>query len=379
MIKKLLFALALLWPWLLMSQPPVNYYKTAENLSGVQLQEALHHIVKNHKVLSYSALWNAFYSTDATANNKVWDMYSDVPGGTAPYVYTFGSNQCGNYSKEGDCYNREHTFPVSWFNDQSPMNTDLFQIYPTDGFVNQKRGNYPYGETTSATWTSQNGSQVGTSSVAGYSDIIFEPLDEYKGDIARTYFYMATRYYQQDANWPGSPMVNGAQPKTWAMNMLLQWHQNDPVSEKEIARNNAVYALQSNRNPFIDKPEYVSYIWEAHQPPLYVETPTNHVNDFSSSFITLTWNDAQSESQANGYLIFIDDQGFHNIPSPANGTIPTSYANSKAVLYGTQSCTFYELNPNQTYYFKIYSYAGAGLNTIYKTDGIVPQLTITTN
>jgi endonuclease I len=75
------------------------------------------------------------------------------------------------------------------------MNSDLFQIYPTDGYVNQKRGNYPYGETNNASWISTNGSKLGACSVSGYNGTIFEPINEYKGDIARTYFYMATRYY----------------------------------------------------------------------------------------------------------------------------------------------------------------------------------------
>ncbi|HPR61911.1 MAG TPA: endonuclease, partial [Prolixibacteraceae bacterium] len=231
------------------AQVPANYYENTENLNGIELQAVLHQIIDNHTIISYSALWSAFYETDAKSNNKVWDIYSDVPGGTPAYEFTFSSNQCGNYNSEGDCYNREHSFPTSWFNDQSPMNSDLFQIYPTDGYVNQKRGNYPYGETNNANWISTNGSKLGACSVSGYNGTIFEPINEYKGDIARTYFYMATRYYGEDAGWPGSPMCDGAQPEAWAITMLLSWHQNDPVNEKEISRNNAIFLLQKNRNP----------------------------------------------------------------------------------------------------------------------------------
>jgi len=243
-------------------QIPPGYYNNAEGLTGDDLQAALHNIIKNHNDISYSALWTAYENTDKKPNGKVWDMYSDVPGGTPPYQFTFFSDQCGNYSQEGDCYNREHSFPRSWFGGTvAPMNTELFQVYPTDGYVNGKRGNYPYGEVGSASWTSQNGCKVGNCITPGYSGTVFEPIDEYKGDFARTYFYMATRYLGEDGNWPGSPMVDGAQPKTWALNMLFEWHQNDPVSEKEIDRNNAVHDIQNNRNPFIDDPFYVDQIW----------------------------------------------------------------------------------------------------------------------
>jgi endonuclease I len=247
---------------LLFSQIPSGYYNPANGLSGTDLQQALHGIIDDHDTQSYASLWNAFADTDKKSNGKVWDVYSDVPGGTPPYQFTFYSDQCGNYGGEGDCYNREHTFPKSWFGGEVyPMNSDLFHLYPTDGYVNGKRGNYPYGEVGSASWTSQNGSKVGSNNYPGYSGTVFEPIDAYKGDLARNYFYMATRYLGEDNSWPGSPMVNGSQPKEWALNMLFEWHNDDPVSQKEVDRNDAVYDIQDNRNPFIDHPEYVDMIW----------------------------------------------------------------------------------------------------------------------
>ena len=158
------------------------------------------------------------------------------------------------------------------------MNTDLFHIYPTDGYVNGKRDNYPYGEVGTASWTSLNGSKLGTSITPGYSSVVFEPIDAYKGDFARTYFYMATRYLGEDSNWPGSPMVNGSQPKSWALQLLHSWHQDDPVSAKEIARNNAVYAIQNNRNPYIDHPEFVEIVWFD---PSGIDEPYFSASDFS--------------------------------------------------------------------------------------------------
>lgn len=244
------------------SQPPAGYYNSASGLTGKALQQALHDIIDNHTVKTYDNLWTCFKSTDTTASGKIWDMYSDKPGGTPAYTYTVSTDQCGNYSAEGDCYNREHSFPKSWFNDASPMVSDLFHIYPTDGYVNGKRSNYPYGVVGSATWTSSNGSKLGTCSWPGYSGTVFEPIDEYKGDFARTYFYMATRYYGEDSGWPAvSDMVDGAQPKTWALSMLLDWHRKDPVSAKETKRNEEVYKIQKNRNPFIDDPSFAEKIW----------------------------------------------------------------------------------------------------------------------
>lgn len=243
-------------------QPPVGYYGSATGLTGKALQQALHDIIDGHIVVSYDNLYIAFLTTDIKPGNIVWDMYSDVPGGTPAYVYNYGAGQeCGNYNSEADCYNREHSFPKSWFGDVPPMNSDLFHIYPTDGYVNNRRSNYPFGETASPTWTSANGSMVGPSSVTGYTGVVFEPIDEYKGDFARTYFYMATRYYREDGKWPGGEMTDGSQPKPWALAMLLAWHRTDVVSTKEVSRNNEVYKYQNNRNPFIDDPQFVEKIW----------------------------------------------------------------------------------------------------------------------
>ena len=242
---------------------PEGYYAPAEGLTGAELKQALHELIDDHAVAGYAELWDHFYHTDRRSDGTIWDMYSDNPDGENPYVYEFGTDQCGNYAGEGDCYNREHSFPKNWFGGEvEPMYTDLFHIYPTDGYVNNRRSNHPYGETEHPSWTSLNGSRVGASSVEGYTGTVFEPVDAYKGDLARTYFYMAVRYYTEDSTWPGSDMTSGAEPLPWALDMLLEWHHNDPVSEKETARNEAVYEIQGNRNPFIDRPEWVEAVWD---------------------------------------------------------------------------------------------------------------------
>ena len=251
------------------AQIPDGYYSTATGKSGAALKTALHNIIKDHTAVSYTpGVWNAFNTTDKKSNGKVWDMYSDVPGSTPPYEYTISSDQCGSYSGEGDCYNREHSFPKSWFGDVAPMNVDIFHLYPTDGYVNGHRSNFPYGTVSSPTWTSQNGSKLGPCSAPGYTGTVFEPIDEYKGDFARTYFYMVTRYEDLIVSWysnaEAKPVLNATTYPSfnpWFLNLLLAWNAADPVSDKEIARNNAVYAIQHNRNPYIDHPEYVNNVW----------------------------------------------------------------------------------------------------------------------
>ncbi|MBI5463838.1 MAG: endonuclease [Ignavibacteriales bacterium] len=247
-----------------------DYYAGAYKTYGVTLRAALHNIIKGHTSVTYSGLYTYFPSTDTKSNGKVWDVYSDIPGGIPAYEYSHGVKQCGTYGGEGDCYNREHSWPSSWFNDQTPSYTDMFHLYPTDGYVNNRRSNYPYGTVASATWTSTNGSKVGTCSFPGYSGTVFEPITAYKGDLARSQMYMSVRYYTEDGGWSTSPATNKSDLLPWYSNLLYDWSIRDTVSQKEIDRNNAVYGIQHNRNPFIDHPEFAAEIWKTDMPPSVV-------------------------------------------------------------------------------------------------------------
>lgn len=243
------------------AQWPAGYYDSAAGLSGEALRVALHDIISNgFSGVSYSNLWTSYYQTDVKPNGKLWDMYSDIPGGTAPYEYTMGSDQCGTYNSENNCYNREHSVPASWFNDAPPMYSDVIMVVPTDGWVNNKRGNFPYGEVGSASFTSQNGSKLGSCNYSGYTGTVFEPIDSFKGDFARIYFYVAVRYKDEISSWSGASF-SGSDLSSWTENMMLEWHALDPVSTKERERNNAVYGEQNNRNPFVDNPSWVYSIW----------------------------------------------------------------------------------------------------------------------
>jgi endonuclease I len=241
-----------------------QYYAAALGKNGPILKTVLHNIIKGHNSLLYQDLWAAFENTDAKSNGKVWDMYTDIPNGIPNFIFSFGTNQCGNYSGEGDCFNREHSWPKEYFGGDNsyPMYSDLHHLFATDGWVNNKHAAFPFGMVNSSTYTSSNGTKLGTGSTyPGYSNKIFEPIDAYKGDFARAYFYMSTRYESEDATWQNWEMANGAELTPAAVNLLLLWHNNDPVSQKEIDRNEAVFLLQGNRNPFIDYPQFADCIW----------------------------------------------------------------------------------------------------------------------
>ena len=301
--------LALLW-----AQPGEGYYDDAEGKSGEALRTALYGIIHNHTNVGYDGLWDVYEDSDVKPDGTIWDMYSDIPGGTPPYVFYPGEGKCGNYKNEGDCYNREHSLPKSWFGDASPMVSDAFHIYPTDGKVNGMRSNYPFGEVTSATFTSKNGSKLGRCDASlGYSGTVFEPIDEYKGDFARTYFYMSTCYKNVnfDQNSSGAAVFSGSQLKQWAVDMFLEWHRADPVSQKEIDRNNAVERWQHNRNPFIDYPELAEHIWGNLQdvpftadgtvtPPEPDDFRALPATDVSETGFTANWT---ASTGATGYLL----------------------------------------------------------------------------
>ena len=252
-----------------------DYYQSVQGKTGTALKTALYNVIKDHNSRGYSAIWelvkeadiDRYYEDDGT----ILDLYSEKPQGNDSVTFTKVSDQCGQYSQEGDCYNREHSFPKSWFGGKvEPMNSDGHHLFATDGYVNAKRSNWPFGEVSRTTYTSSNGSKLGTASTTlGYNGTVFEPIDEFKGDLARAYFYMATRYENIIGGWQNNSsnadaVLDGSSTtvfEPWLISMLKRWHQNDPVSEKERARNQAVYQFQGNRNPFIDHPEYVGQIW----------------------------------------------------------------------------------------------------------------------
>lgn len=247
--------MAIVMPVRSISAIPANYYNSINGLADRDLKDALHSLIYNHtEVKSYTSLPEYFRTTDRFPGTDYWwDMYSDME--VSMYI-TFGTYM-----------NREHCFPKSWWGGgtSTPAYVDLFHLYPSEAKANQAKSNYPLGEVVTSTF--DNGVvKVGyaTTGQGGGAQKVFEPNEEYIGDFARTYFYVVTCY--QNLTWDSKYMFMLEQNdyptlKPWAIDLLLKWHRADPVSQKEVNRNEAVYGFQGNRNPFIDHPELVEYIW----------------------------------------------------------------------------------------------------------------------
>lgn len=265
------------------AQIPAGYYKSAEGKTGAELKTAIYDIIRTHTQLDYYSSSTYFRSTDWHPATTVfpqgyfWDMYSNN-------IRTTWS---------GGALNREHSLPKSWFGISSgsentnPAGTDLHNLYPSDAEANSAKSNYPLGEVTGTPVYSNGVVKVGTNGLTflengttlKYTNVVFEPANEYKGDFARDYMYMVTCYENFASRWQStgtSSMIIGGSTypvfNRWAINLLLKWHRMDTVSTKEKDRNDSVYRLQGNRNPFIDHPELVEFIWGKYNGLAWSET-----------------------------------------------------------------------------------------------------------
>jgi len=237
---------------------PVGYYSNLEGKKTADLKTAAFMDIKTHVALKYDDLWTYFPQTDFLPADptEIWDMYSNN-------IVLFTAHSS---------IDKEHCVPNSWWGGPTVDNEyaygDLMNLYPSNNSINRSKGNNPLSEVGATTPAGNNGvSKSGSSITVGYTGSGFEPADMYKGDFARTYFYMAT-CYQDYTSWLTDDtgqyeITGGAYPsfQPWAIPLLLKWSRMDPVSDKEIARNEVVYKLQHNRNPFIDYPQLVEYIW----------------------------------------------------------------------------------------------------------------------
>jgi endonuclease I len=266
-----------------------NYYDTnkLEGLKGASLKTAIHDLIRDHKYLNFdekttARYWweNYFIKTDWHPDRYYWDMYS---------------NQKHSSYIGGNIQNREHCMPRSWWGKKDKYssydaNGDLHNLFPSDYAANSAKSNLPLGEVGVSQF--DNGScKVGLNTYPnGYRGQVFEPANEYKGDFARVYFYMVTCYEDYGYNWRNdatkSMLQKGTYPvfQNWAIEMLLKWHRNDPVSEKEIKRNEQVYRLQNNRNPFVDDPDLVEYIWGNKRDKAYTIDNINKIQKKQNKF-----------------------------------------------------------------------------------------------
>ena len=257
---------------------PAGYYTPLNGKKEAELKTAIYNLVRTFTtVSSYNDLPNYFRRTDVhviDGESYWWDMYGNTP------ILSRNWN--------GSLLNREHSFPKSWWGGLTNVTAyvDLNHLYPADAAANMAKSNYPLGEVNFNDPTRYNNgvSVVGypANGQGGGSPFVFEPDDEYKGDFARTYFYMVTCY--QNLTWSSKYMYMLQQDtyptlKKWAVDLLLKWNREDPVSEKEIERNNTVYSIQNNRNPFIDHPELAEYIWGNMKGLAFTETSSSTGGD----------------------------------------------------------------------------------------------------
>ncbi len=231
---------------------PQDYYLKANGLKSMELKQALKDIILKHKELSYEKLWDYYPYTYYVTNNEsqVLDMYS-----SSTYFFSDHSSM-----------DKEHVVPKSWWGGsvKEGPGCDLFNVIPADHVANVAKSNYSLGVVRGQVSFDNSVVKVGSSGTIGFFGTVFEPSDEYKGDFARIYFYVATCYqdiewdlFESDAfTWPEEQTL-----KNWIIPMLLSWNENDPVSEAEITRNENIFKYQENRNPFIDYPELADYIW----------------------------------------------------------------------------------------------------------------------
>ena len=300
---------------------PANYYDDVDGKTGAEsiLNALKTCISRNYNEISYKALESHYLNTDFYADT-LWDVYS-----TCRFTY-----DDANTPQKAVCdgWNKEHVCCQSWLG-SGPMVSDMFNVYPTDARVNNLRSNYPYGVVGTNKGFSGDPDhhalgKLGTSSKAGYSGTCYEPDDQYKGDLARTFFYMVARYRTNVLNSGyGSNMFtsNPTNLTSYSLSFLLDWHRNDPVSQKEIDRNQGVYGEQNNRNPFIDYPELVEYIWGTkvgQTVSLSSMTPTCEGGGYTpatNAKFGVTW-------YADGVLLRTDSVAANNVPA----TLPAAPA-----------------------------------------------------
>lgn len=251
----------------LLAAPKDGHYSELNGKAAKALFDRVSTIAnKGYSGLSYDNLWDAFKTTDVhPGTTKIWDMYGNCS-------FTAGQKKCGSYKNECDCYNREHSVPKSWFGGSTSkgIGTDLFHLVPTDGKVNGMRSNHPFGETNHSDYA-YAGNKLGKSDFTGYTNVgtVFEPADEYKGDFARGYFGIRVKWSTTNITQSGGGTMftstctsaSGYGLSKYSIALLMKWHREDPVSQKERDRNDGIEKKQGNRNPFIDYPYLAEFFW----------------------------------------------------------------------------------------------------------------------
>ncbi|WP_300685906.1 endonuclease [Chryseobacterium sp.] len=349
------------------AQAPAGYYNGTTGLTGYALKSKVHDII-SEKVINwhYDDLQGFYGQTDldkyydhnASNTEYLLDIYSEIPAG--PDAYEYKVNQLvGGVASEGLGYNREHMMPQSTFSTSSsisdyPMYSDLNFIIPADAYINQRRNNYPYGMGGNTNFYNfTNGSRIANAAIPNYpyTGRVYEPINEFKGDIARTLLYFAVRYegklgsfntaYSTSANiTPATDQcpLDGTEERAVDLPyiaMLKQWNALDPVSQREIDRNNAIYSIQKNRNPFIDHPEWIDMIWSETPDAVAPAAPGSLTSSQQNAyFVNLNWVPSP-DTDILGYRVYM------------NGS-----ATPVAITKGS-SISIDHLSPSTTYTFTV--------------------------
>lgn len=335
-----------------------TYWASADNKSGAALWSAISAQTNvGYSSLGYNGLWTAYATTDVyPGTNKIWDMYGECD-------FTYSTDKCGSYNGVCDCYNREHSIPQSWWGGgTSGIGCDIFHLVPTDGKINSVRSNDEFGIVNGGTnWRGNKSGTAGSwstdrptiASTAGEvvqgSGNVFEPKDEYKGDFARGYMGTIIKWQQSNLTtdnnfFSGQYNASGYFGFTKkAVVLMMKWHREDPVSQKEIDRNNGIQKTQGNRNPFIDYPYLAEYIWGEHAGEtvdmdlLMPSTDPDFVpgvSDGARTFVPpipgamygVTWS-------VNGEELYVDSIA-EQVPIQVLPQTPTSCSNESSVFMG---------------------------------------------
>ncbi|WP_312393540.1 endonuclease [Chryseobacterium sp.] len=375
-MKKLLLPIILISSYFT-AQAPAGYYDGTTGLSGYALKSKLHDIISTKNInWNYGDLPNYYNQTDldkyydhGPSNTTILlDIYSEKPLEADAYEYT-AADLISTSNAEGLGYNREHAVPQSTFNSNYPMYSDLHFVIPTDARINQLRNNYPYGIGNSTVhYTFTNTSRIANSAIPNYvyTNRVYEPIDEFKGDIARMLLYFAVRYENKLPSFNHSTNANPALDRSALdgtaerafepayIAMLLQWHNQDPVSPREIDRNNAVYAIQNNRNPFIDNPQWVNAIWTQTPDAVAPESPLNLTSTQSGAYYTnLSWSPSTS-TDVLGYNIY------------QNGVLVNTTKSTSIIID--------HLTPSTSYSFTVKAYDQGYLQSVESNTATVSTL-----
>ena len=358
-------------------------YYNAIDTGSVSFVTDLHNLIYPHTRITYD-------NFDET--NVAYFASRDTAGGdrVVTCVYS-GENYVYTPPFAWTTFSREHTWCQSWMPtvDTSgfasrPEYSDQHHLYPVNqNNANGRRSNHPLGNVTTVSYQYLEG-KLGTNTVG---QTVYEPRESHKGDAARALLYMSVCYNGYGGHdWTFNNLNNNILPNQTNpeapqdIATLLQWAADDPPDDWEKARNEYVYSIQGNRNPFIDHPEYIDKIDFAtltkKTSSALAAEPTNYPGGYdtptiTSSSITVKWGDPSGDVLPSGYLL--KGSTVNSFTEPLNGTVYTDQTNLSGgaaqvnVAYGSGQNTFSGLSSSTNYYFRLYPYNGNASSRTYKT------------